>query len=381
MLLAVFPYACSPVYRFPQPIPFSGPQYYNPYAGLRGTWQRVNLHAHGIAWAGLTNGEQASADVVRTYKALGYDVAGISNYHDIAAHDGVETIPLYEHGYNLAKRHQIAIGARRVDWFDFPLWQSLSQEQFVIERVARTADLVGLAHPDTRDAYTPDDLRRLTGYHLIEIVNGPFESMTYWDAALSSGHPVWGMANDDTHDTTEPRRTAVAWNMIDAASTTLPDLVAALRAGRAYAAARTENAPAQMDVSVIGVTVDGAGTMTVSTEGAAADIEFIGQDGVTRSTQTQVHDAHYAFQPRDTYVRAVVRSPQVSLFLNPVLRVGADGHIVAPGSTVDAVRTWLLRSVALGVMLVAIVWLRPVRRPALVQPQLNPRQTSVPGTD
>ena len=42
---------------------------------------------------------------------------------------------------------------------------------------------------------------------------------------------------------------------------------------------------------------------------------------------------------------------------------------------------WLLRSVALGVMLVAIVWLRPVRRPALVQPQLNPRQTSVPGTD
>ncbi len=121
VVLIGLPYACSPVYRFPEPAPFAGTQFYNPYAGLRGAWKRVNLHAHGTAWGGLTNGQQASEDVVRTYRALGYDLAGVSNYHAIAAHDGVDTLPLYEHGYNISKRHQLAIGARRVEWLDFPL--------------------------------------------------------------------------------------------------------------------------------------------------------------------------------------------------------------------------------------------------------------------
>src|SRR5262245_19653524 len=128
---------------------------------------------------------------------MGYDVAGVSDYHDIAAQDGIETLPLYEHGYNVSKRHQLAIGAREVDWLDFPLWQSLSDEQFVIDRVGRTAELVALAHPTSRDAYSNDALHRLSGYQLMEVVNGPHRIEDPWDEALSSGHAVWALANDD----------------------------------------------------------------------------------------------------------------------------------------------------------------------------------------
>lgn len=212
------PYACSPVYRFSEPRPFAGSHLHNPYAKLQGRWQRANLHAHGTAWGGLTNGKQPSEDVVRTYRALGYDVAGISNYHQIAAIAGVDTLPIYEHGYNIHKRHQLAIGARRVVWFDLPLWQSLSHEQFVIDRVREAADLVAIVHPHTRGAYSVDDLRWLTRYDLLEIVNGPFRSESSWDVALSSGHVVWAIANDDTHDTADVRRTAAGWTMIDAPS-------------------------------------------------------------------------------------------------------------------------------------------------------------------
>jgi len=59
MGLALVPYAWGPVYRFPEPVPFSGTQLWNPYKTLGGRWQRANLHAHGHAWGGVTSGAQS----------------------------------------------------------------------------------------------------------------------------------------------------------------------------------------------------------------------------------------------------------------------------------------------------------------------------------
>jgi hypothetical protein len=334
-LLALFvalalPYACSPVYRFPEPAPFAGAAFYNPYADVRGQWKRANLHAHGTAWGGLTNGVQPSAEVARTYRSLGYDIAGVSNYHEIATH-------------NVSKRHQLAIGAHRVEWFDFPLWQWSSQEQFIIDRVRDTAALVGLTHPLTRGAYSNGELLRLTGYQLIEVANGPFESQAPWDAALSSGHAVWAMANDDTHDTGDPRRTAMAWNMIDAPSTSSADIIGALRAGRSYAVSRNDDAPAAMDAQLAGVEVVD-GTIHVTIEGAPSDFQIVGQDGAVRIKATDAVAASYTLRPQDTYIRTVIRTPRTTMYLNPVIRY--DGRALpAPAAAVDPVRTWMLRGV------------------------------------
>lgn len=357
------PYMWSPVYRFPEPRAFHGPRFYNPYADMQGHWRRANLHAHGRAWGGLTNGEQTSEEVVASYKRLGYDVAGISNYHSIAAHQGVDTLAMYEHGYNLTKRHQLAIGAHHVVWFDFPFWQGLSQQQFILDRVARSGALVALPHPDTREAYDATNLAFLTGYHFIEVVNGPFESTVPWDAALSSGHPVWALGNDDTHDITDPRRTAAAWTMIDAASSSAPDLVSALRAGRAYAVERRGERPGQMDASVSSVTVDAGGTVSVSVTGAPAVIEFFGQDGAFRSTHLGGHSAQYTFTQADTYLRTVIRTPQTIIFLNPIFRTTQE-PLQPPLAAIDALRTWRLRVGVLAALLVAFVMLWPVRLPA-----------------
>ncbi len=380
MVVVGLPYTCSPVYRFPAPTPFHGARFYNPYEHLLGRWQRANLHAHGQAWGGLTNGEQASAHVVHAYKALGYDVAGVSNYHSIAAHHGIDTLPLYEHGYNIRKRHQLAIGARDVDWLDFPVWQSLNQAQYIIDRMARTADLVGLTHPDARRAYTADDLTHLTGYHYIEVVNGPFESTAPWDAALSSGHAVWAMANDDTHDVDDPRRLAAAWNMIDAASTHSRDVIPALRAGRAIAVARGPNEAPAVDVTLTGLTlVDG--TMSVTTAGALSEIEFVGERGASRAKAVGVHHATYTFTPQDPYIRVVVRTPQTTMFLNPVVRHDGDGHPAAPVAVVDPVWTWALHLGSLAAVIGTTVWLWPVRRRTPAASDRAPRLDSPQETD
>ena len=128
-LAAAIPYALAPVYRFPFPRSFGGPALWNPYAHLAGSWQRANLHAHGYAWSGLTNGTHTDDEVVAAYRQRGYSVAGVSDYQWIAARHGAPTLPLYEHGYNISKEHQLAIGAERVEWLDFPFWTWLNQKQ------------------------------------------------------------------------------------------------------------------------------------------------------------------------------------------------------------------------------------------------------------
>ena len=339
-VVVAIPYLVAPVYRFPAERTFSGPALRNPYAHLSGVWQRANLHAHGYAWRGLTNGRQPDTEVVAAYKERGYSVAGISNYHYIAADHGVDTLPLYEHGYNLLKQHQLAVGAHRVDWFDFPLWESLSQKQYVIDRVARTADLVAVTHPWS--GYTEDDFRALCGYELMEVVNGPYTNgEDLWDAALSSGHVVWAIANDDSHDVADVKRTAIAWNMIDAPTAGTADIVEALRAGRSYA------------VSLAGTTRDAElqsvelhhQTLTVTAMGVPATFLFVGQQGTIRKTVDQAMTASYTLTPQDQYIRTVIRTPNLVMYLNPIIRHGGNVAAMAAGPTVNTLATWATRGV------------------------------------
>ncbi|MGE3473576.1 MAG: hypothetical protein AB7O28_24755 [Vicinamibacterales bacterium] len=354
-VLALLPYAWGPIYTFPDPTPFTGTQFWNPYATLHGTWQRANLHAHGRAWGGLTSGVQSDHEVVARYHALGYAVAGVSNYQSIAAQHGVETLPLYEHGFNAAKTHQLAIGAHSVDWFDFPLWQTLSNKQYVIDRVRARAELVSLNHPSSRGAYDVSALHALTGYQLIEIANGPFTAEDVWDASLSAGRAVWAVGNDDTHDLRDERRTAAAWNMIDAPSASTEDIVSALRSGRAYAVLRTGPLPAMNTTTLDSVQVSGD-RLRVAIAGAPSRIAFISRDGVVRQTVDGVTMAEYTLQPGDPYVRTVVTTPDAVLYLNPVIRW--DGRrIPEPRAVVNRVATWLQRGTIVALCaLVLIKW-------------------------
>lgn len=344
-VLLLLPYAFGPFYTFPEPRPFAGAAIHNPYAGWTGHPQRANLHAHGSAWGGFTSGAQPSATVAQHYRDLGYHVPGISDYQRIAAHDGVDTLPLYEHGFNLGKYHQLAVGAREVDWFDFPLWQSLSHRQYVIDRVRRKAALVSLNHPDSRDAYGGGALRQLTGYDMIEVVNGPFTAEALWDEALSSGHAVWAVANDDTHDVTDQRRMAVGWNMVDAPSSSDADIIAALRAGRSYAMLRRGALDRSLSTQLEQVWVD-AGTLHVALSGRPSTITFVGQNGAIRKSVDQVTTADYAVAPDDTYVRTVVHAPDTVLFLNPVFRWDGQTWPVRT-ATVNLAWTWTFRAALL----------------------------------
>jgi hypothetical protein len=353
-LVLVLPYACAPVYRFAPSRPFSGTQFYNPYSQSF-PWRRANLHAHGRTWLGITAAAQSDADVVDAYRQHGYDIAAISNYQRISASDP-RALRVYEHGFNVGKHHQLAIGARAVAWFDLPLWQSIDQKQYVIDCVAATSDLVAIAHPAALQgyAYSDEELQELSGYQLMEVVNGRFTTETSWDAALSAGRPVWIIGDDDTHDVTKTDRFLVAWNMIAAASTAPADIVDALRAGRSYVTLQLPDAIGP-DTTLSRVEIDN-GIARIVLAGRPADVSFVGQRGVVKRTVEDTLAASYSLAPDDTYIRAVVRTPTRILFVNPIVRY--DGAALpSPTATVNRTLTWLerLAILAIGALLVGSV--------------------------
>ena len=197
---------------------------------------------------------------------------------------------------------------------------------------------MSLNHPNT--GYVDDDMRNLTGYQLMEIVNGPFPVEDLWDYALSSGHVVWAVANDDAHDVTNLRRTFIAWNMIDAPTAGAADIVSALRRGRSYAVSLVGN---NADAALKSVDVRDA-TLTVSSTGVPATYLFVGQDGAVRGTANQVMEATYTFAATDSYIRTVIRTPNMVIYVNPVLRY--DGAALPSlTATVDETSTWLHRAI------------------------------------
>jgi hypothetical protein len=232
--------------------------------------------------------------------------------------------------------------------------------------VGRTADLVALNHPPSRDGYSTDDLRRLGGYQLLEIVNGPHRSEDSWDAALSSGHAVWALANDDTHDLADPARTAMAWNMIDAASPSTRDVVDALRAGRTYAVSRTSDTTSGVQTVLAGIEFSD-GTLLVTCAGEPSTFNFVGQDGIIRKTVKNAMSASYTFAGDDTYIRTVIESPRALLYLNPVLRY--DGiRLPAPSASVNVIGSWLQRAGLLIATVALLVMYRRRRAGVLVSP-------------
>jgi len=358
--VAIAPYAIAPVYRFPAPAPFSGPSFYNPYANrpAGSQWRTANFHAHGRAWGGLTEGRQTDSAVVdHYYNKLGYDVAGVSDYLQIDRHRTDSSfVPTYEHGINALKTHLLGIDARRVVWFDFPLPQSRSEKQYVIDRVASGASLVALAHPALRGGYSRDDLGFLTHYQLFEVLNHFVVSDSLWDVALSTGHAVWAIGSDDSHNITDAGQTGAMWTELLTPSTRAADVVEALKAGRTYAVAghgaRSDAHPEQIVVS--------GDTLTVTCDGPVSRIDFVGQGGRLLARVFDVQRASYAIQPGDPYVRTVISTPHTLMFLNPVVRY--DGQKLArPVAMLDVPRTWALRS-SIAVTAVMLVWLAFVGR-------------------
>lgn len=301
-------------------------------------WIQANFHAHTRQFGGLTNGRVNTNEMVDSvYKALGFDHVGLSDYNTINYFDSVNPsfIPAYEHGYGIFKIHQLCIGAKKVRKLDFFAFQNLSMKQHTLNRLEKQTRLAIPAHPSfVKKGYLVEDMKYLSNYKLMEVLNGFRISTAHWDTALSNGHLVYLIGNDDSHDVTDITDVATRFTMINAAENEADQLLLALENGNAvgvdFPIKRDESLEQKVkrlkkDLPYIKQVELNGDTLSISASKQISKAKFIGQEGKELNSQNNVMTASYVIQPEDSYVRTELYFKNgTTLYLNPITRHESD---------------------------------------------------------
>ncbi|MFC2107267.1 hypothetical protein ACFLRY_02910 [Bacteroidota bacterium] len=368
-------YIICPVYNFPEPKAFQGEHLFNPYQDIdKPHWRRANFQVQSHAWGGVTNGRKNDNVIIDSvYQSLGYEVIAISDYQKINnfGSEKPEYIPVYEHGYGVYKTHQVLIGAKRVTWTDYPLFQTLHNKQHIIDLLKENNELVYLAHPKIRDAYMAEDLKYLSGYTGVEVLNYFGLSPHHWDSALSAGYPVTILGNDDAHDVSKPDEVGHRCTYIHSNSLHGDSIVEALRAGKAYGFDVKRHPDEPMDVKIakaktlpylVYAKLKGD-TLNVKISGGVKHIVFKGQNGIVKAVVEGLNSAAYLFKENDTYIRTEILFYDLSvMYLNPVFRYDGNDPWKQRSAEINEYKTWLLRVLGFASIIFIILNLVFIRR-------------------
>ena len=328
-------YLSVPRFTYREGRPFHGENLYNPYQHMDpDQWKQFNFHCHSRRYLGLTNGRLSKEkDIDSVYEAMGYDHYGISDYMHINKHgsDHGGYIPAYEHGYGFfRKTHQLCIGAEEVCFADFPFAQNLDIKQHTLNMLGQHTRFAVPAHASFTKGYKVRDMRYLSGYRLLEVLNPYGHAEAHWDAALSTGHRVYAIGDDDAHNVLNPNEIGRNFTIINTPDLEPEHVYEALDRGCAYAVdfhiyydkpfelkvERMHQLPHLTRCELVG------DTLLVETSAKRIEIaDFIGQDGKVLKHIENVTQASYVIQSEDSYVRVRLQLPNLTLFyLNPITR-------------------------------------------------------------
>ncbi|MDR1180392.1 MAG: hypothetical protein LBL13_00215, partial [Bacteroidales bacterium] len=335
LLLAGFllmPYFLSPVYHFSQPKSFSGNMYYNPYQQIDSSWEVCNFHAHSRSWGGLTDGKNTNIDTIfEVYQQMGYSHIGISNYQKIThiEKENVASIPVYEHGFNIKKRHHLCLGADKVSWLDFFFFQTLNHKQFVLDKLRPTTDFLVINHPKFANGFEESDFSYLSNYDAVEVLNHYRTSISHWDSALSSGYYAVLLADDDMHKLDRMDETGVNFTVVNTNSLSRYDIIQCLKAGQHYGVKahlkpnenyqiKAERIARLVHPNILEMRRD---TLFIQLDTMVSVIRFVGEGGKLKDSVTLTKLAQYIFHQTDTYIRIEIEDMDSNLYLfNPVAR-------------------------------------------------------------
>jgi hypothetical protein len=379
-------YALAPVYDFAERETFSGDKIHNPYQEMDSTaWKKGNFHSQSRSWFGLTDGRKnTSKGIYAIYRQLGYDIAVITDYQKINTYDkdAENYIPAYEHGYGVRKTHQICLGSQKVTWLDYPVYQNISHKQHILNRLSEYNEVVFIAHPTVRKGYSAENMKYLTNYDLIEAVSHYANSLTYWDAALSSGQPVFVIANDDTHDIFDVTKVGRFCTFVNTHSLKADDVLEALRSGKSFGARINmlegtdfiKRAEDHRRIPMLESVIVRGDTLFVEVSKMAGAFTFIGQNGIIKKSSTNTERAFYPIAENDSYIRTEIIFPDNSqFFLNPVFRYRGE-PAKPPLPEINLVKTWTQRIVAVVIALIIFLMVVKLRKPSRKRGHIIRRQ-------
>lgn len=364
-----------PVYIFDEPVPFHGDYLLNPYQDIDSSyWKCCNFHGHTRQYGGVTNGRNNGNAVYDSmYRLFGYDHVGISDYNKVNGYENGRDpgfIPGYEHGYNVWKTHQVCLGTKKVRRIDYFFYQTLSHKQHMLNRLGEQNRVVAVAHPSFVDgSYNVSDMKYLSNYKVLEVLNGFVNSPEHWDMALSNGHLVYLIADDDTHDVLKVNDIALRITYLNAKDNDASQLYDALLSGKAVGVDFYLDREEQMDCKVKRFKRDipylnsaklNGDYFTVNVTKPIRQADFIGQGGTVLKSEwhddaDSVFRASYKILPTDQYVRTVLTFfDGTTMWLNPITRHESSDIIKQRLDHVSYTWTAALWMVYLGIILIII---------------------------
>jgi hypothetical protein len=292
---------------------------------------------------------------------LGYDIITISDYMKINTYGKEKPgyVPVYEHGYGIRKFHQVCIGTERVQWRDYPFFQTLHHKQHILNILRKHNELVYVAHPRLRLGYHPDDFIHLTGYDGVEVLNYMRFSIDHWDAALSAGRYVQIIGNDDAHDIDITMEIGYRCTYVYTPHLQTDSIIKAMKEGKAFGAdiyrdlheSYEEKAEKAKHIAKLSGAELHDDTLCVSVSKEAMEFRFIGQLGKILKTSTNTDTACYVIQPEDTYVRTEITFHDKNVFyLNPVVRYEDELPANPDLATVNRLKSWTYWIISWGIV-------------------------------
>lgn len=363
----ILQYIVNEKYIFPERHSFKGEYLFNPYRSIDSTkWKIANFHVHsGEYFRKTQSAEYSNLLLTSLYKNLGYSIINISDYQRINIFENKHEwfIPVYEHGYQFYKNHQLVINPKKVNWLDFFFRQTLDNKQFVINNLKKdSTTLITIVHPYFRNAYSFNDFKYLGNYDCLELANNRRLFTSCYDTILSEGHPVFLMADDDTHGLAKINEACSSFNLINT-DIVKDSILKALKTGRSigvklnvksYKTTEEKKAAFHDLPKMTCITVKND-TLKIGLNKPVRSIKFIGQQGRERKKITNCGSGTYTFRKTDTYVRTEIECFDGTVyFLNPVFRY--DGVKLTDYLPLyNSKKTWLWRSAFGGVLILIII--------------------------
>jgi hypothetical protein len=301
--------------------------------GQTARWVKGNTHAH----TRNSDGNETPRRVMRWYLDHNYQFLVISD-HDIVTdvtyldsdrNDDFILIPGLEITRSMDKLrlHVNALNPQR------PVAAAVVGRT-VAETLQNSIDAARAAgavpqvnHPNWRWSITAADMQDLRGLSLFELLNVNRDSNSYaaggrpgseelWDALLTKGVVLYGVASDDTHDylgdfTPDISYPGKGWVMVRVAELTPAAVCAALEKGDFYASTGIELSDVQATAKGYALTIKPLADTAYTTR-------FIGRNGVVLKEEYGLTPS-YTFRGDELYVRAKVFASNGELaFCQPV---------------------------------------------------------------
>jgi hypothetical protein len=296
-------------------------------------WYKGNTHTHTLN----SDGDSTPDAVVRWYREHGYQFLVLTDHNFLTSVAGLNALHGADEKFMVIKGEEVTdrFGDKPIHINGLDVAEQVSPQGggSVSEVIQRNVDAIRKAngiphlnHPNFRWAVTADELKQVRNNKLLEIFNGHPQTNNVggggvpgmeeaWDAILSSGLLLYGVAVDDAHTFRDPGNPAVAgpgrgWVVVRAERLEPRAILGAMERGDFYSSTGVELAdyevtPASMRVAVRPTTfskyriqfIGGGGRLLSEHAEAAATYTFKGDEGYVRARVIESNGAMAWAQP------------------------------------------------------------------------------------